>query len=202
MSRSNNFDGVRLIAALAVLFSHQFALTGRAEPALGGIPLGSYAVFVFFAMSGYLVTASWIGDPNLARFMARRLLRIWPALAIVVTTCASMAIYLDFDPPFGRMAGQEYLYNLVFAGFDWPFFQANPWHQMNLSLWSIPYEVKCYVALGALAFLSGRHLRSAAVLAATPFLGHIPPRWFFTGRSFLRVHCSFKSGAAMGFSWH
>ncbi len=78
----NNFDGIRLLAALAVLVSHQFAVSGLPEPVFGSfISLGSSGVVVFFVISGYLVTRSWLNDPSLLRFAARRLLRIWPGLA-------------------------------------------------------------------------------------------------------------------------
>ncbi len=47
--QDNCFDFIRHIAALAVLVSHHFALTGRSEPYLfGGVKLGTAAVVVFF----------------------------------------------------------------------------------------------------------------------------------------------------------
>ncbi len=53
MNRSNNFDAVRILAALAVLVSHQYALTGRPEPVVRGADtLGGLGVLVFFSISG------------------------------------------------------------------------------------------------------------------------------------------------------
>ena len=81
----NNFDFIRLCAALCVVVSHQFALTGLPEPViLKTHSLGGLGVLIFFTVSGFLVAQSWDSDPNIARFAARRLLRLWPGLAGLV----------------------------------------------------------------------------------------------------------------------
>ena len=60
--RRNNFDALRISAALAVLVSHAVPLTeGSRIPqplvvlSRGQTDLGSVAVLVFFVISGYLV---------------------------------------------------------------------------------------------------------------------------------------------------
>jgi peptidoglycan/LPS O-acetylase OafA/YrhL len=45
---------------------------------------------VFFTISGYLISESWDRVPNLARFFARRALRIFPAL--IVCTVLSIIV--------------------------------------------------------------------------------------------------------------
>ena len=73
----NNFDAIRIVAAFTVLYSHQFALTGRPEPSFFGLhSWGGLAVIVFFVVSGFLVTGSWYNDPSVLRFGARRVLRL------------------------------------------------------------------------------------------------------------------------------
>jgi len=55
----NNFDGVRLLGAVFVLLSHQFALSGRAEPLIiGQHSLGNLGGLMFFSISGFLVMQS------------------------------------------------------------------------------------------------------------------------------------------------
>lgn len=50
----NAFDALRFLAAFLVLFSHSYALYGLSEPRpIAGYKLGSIAVFVFFAISGF-----------------------------------------------------------------------------------------------------------------------------------------------------
>ena len=58
----------------------------------GGPDFGDIAVAVFFAISGFLVTASWISDPRLRSFVMRRALRILPGLwAVLLVTVARSA---------------------------------------------------------------------------------------------------------------
>ena len=81
----NNFDALRLVGALLVLISHQFALSGRREPMfVGDHSFGNLGVLVFFSISGYLVTSSWLNDPHILRFCVRRTLRMLPALCVSI----------------------------------------------------------------------------------------------------------------------
>jgi len=50
--------------------------------------LGLVGVFVFFIISGYLVTESYCRSPAPGRFAARRVLRIYPGLLLNVLVCA------------------------------------------------------------------------------------------------------------------
>lgn len=123
--RRNNFDALRLVGAFLVLISHQFALSGRWEPRfVGDHSFGNLGVLIFFSISGYLVTASWLSDPNILRFSARRALRMAPAL------CVSIPLTLA-----------------VIAALGLTGFPENPRHLTNGSLWTIKYEVGCYVLL-------------------------------------------------------
>jgi peptidoglycan/LPS O-acetylase OafA/YrhL len=93
-SRDNNFDVLRLSAAALVLVSHSFALTGRHEP-LAPHTLGTVGVEIFFVVSGFLVTRSWVGDPSFRAFMGKRIRRIFPGLiaAVLATGLVFGAIY-------------------------------------------------------------------------------------------------------------
>ena len=161
-AHTNNFDFIRIAAALAVLFSHQHALVGRFEPAVLGIhTLGGFAVLVFFVISGYLVTASWINDPHVFRFAARRALRVWPALiAVVVLSTYALGAWttqLPLGEYLRNAATTQYLANIwlnnqvalpgVFLNNPLP-------HSVNGSIWTIPFEVACY-AVVAIAGLLG-----------------------------------------------
>ena len=109
MTKQNNFDGLRLIGAMMVLVSHQFALSGRVEPhVVGDVSWGAFGVLIFFSISGLLVGQSWLDDPDVGRFSQRRLLRIWPGLAAVVLVASAAALIVAGD--FARVA---YLANLL-----------------------------------------------------------------------------------------
>lgn len=144
-----------------VLASHQFALSGRPEPLT---PIGSWGgtgVLVFFAISGFLVAGSWVHDPHPARFAARRLLRIWPGLLIALVLVAWV-----LGPLVSSLGVRAYYASpLTWGYFEqlglWSFrpllpgvFTGNPLPESaNGSLWTIPIEVRCYLALLLLGVL-------------------------------------------------
>ena len=75
--RHNNFDALRLVAAAAVVFSHSFLIvegTQDHEPLIwltgNQSILGLVGVFVFFAISGFLVTQSFEQTGDAWRFLA------------------------------------------------------------------------------------------------------------------------------------
>lgn len=143
----NNFDALRLIGALLVVFSHQFALSGRWEPRfVGNHSFGNLGVLIFFSISGYLVTASWTNDPHLGRFTVRRLARLLPALAVSMPCTFAIASALGL------------------LGFP-----DNAHHKLNGSLWTIPFEVACYILLALMGSISTRPALWLAIAISTSF---------------------------------
>ena len=87
--RDNNFNLLRMAAATAVLVSHAYPLSlgdGVAEPLLHylGMDLGTLAVYMFFAISGYFVTQSFHKNSGLIEFCIARIFRIYPALFVAL----------------------------------------------------------------------------------------------------------------------
>ena len=81
-----NFDIMRLVAALLVVVSHTYPLSGQPPLRIMGVEdLGALGVSIFFVISGYLVTGSYQRDPR--TYLLKRLLRIEPGLiaSLVVT---------------------------------------------------------------------------------------------------------------------
>ena len=82
-------DGIRAFAVLAVMVGHASQVAGWRIGSGGGI-----GVFVFFVLSGFLITALLIeerdrtGTNRLGKFYARRALRLLPALVVVLAFCA------------------------------------------------------------------------------------------------------------------
>ncbi|MBR8055653.1 acyltransferase family protein [Burkholderia vietnamiensis] len=180
MNHKNNFDFLRLAAAFSVLFAHQHALLGQAEPSIGNrIGLGQLSVAVFFTISGYLVAQSWERDPHIARFAGKRLLRVWPGLAAVTLLSAlvlgpivSTLPLRDYiaDPRFAH-----YMANLRFAiTYELPgVFERNPFpNAVNGSTWTIPLEIRCYLYLclvGAIGLLRKRLITLSVVVALVAY---------------------------------
>lgn len=179
----NRFDILRLIAAWLVLFSHAFPLGGQPdrEPlasTIGIDTLGGLGVAIFFVLSGYLVTLSLQRSPNLLVFLRRRAVRIYPALAAACLLCAlalgPMLSELPWLAYFRHATTWDYLKTMnafqiryalpgVFVDTPLP-------HAVNGSLWSLPYELKCYLALALLTLLP-LSLRAKVLLAFGLLLG-------------------------------
>jgi peptidoglycan/LPS O-acetylase OafA/YrhL len=113
---------------------------------------------MFFGLSGFLVAGSLLRSKSLIEFVGLRILRIVPALAVEVLLSAlllgplltSFSLVNYFSDP------QLYRYFLNILGdihYELPgLFLANPVPKVvNIQLWTIPVELKCYVALSVLA---------------------------------------------------
>jgi peptidoglycan/LPS O-acetylase OafA/YrhL len=170
----NHFDLARFVAALMVMASHAFALTQRGpyvEPLvyLSGhrTDMGAVGVAAFFIMSGYLITGSWQRNHDLGDFLRARALRILPGLAVALIFCAAVGALLTVSP-------ERYLPSaLSFVGRNLLMFRGqgelegvflhNPLSPtINGSLWTLRYEVMCYLAVAALGLV--RQLRAPVLL--------------------------------------
>ncbi len=167
--RDNNFNLIRILAALAVLVSHSFALAvgrGAYEPLSHwlGISSGTVAVDVFFITSGLLVTASLLRSRSIVEFASARILRIFPALwvmlALTVFGLGATVSTLGSAAYFSSAVTWHYLLKcatLVYnVSFELPgVFANNPYPDaVNGSLWSLPVEVRMYLVLAALWLLT------------------------------------------------
>ena len=83
-SRDNNLTMIRIVATLFVFAGHMGVLLGGEPPFLGGFGLHEIGVDLLFLMSGYLITKSWLSDPDPLRFAVRRFFRLWPPFAVMV----------------------------------------------------------------------------------------------------------------------
>ncbi|CUR58291.1 putative Sugar acetylase [metagenome] len=184
--RSNNLDALRLIGALAVIFGHAYHIVGRPfeNPVVAGYPVQTLGVVIFFAISGYLITASWSRTKNPVSYFAARSLRIFPALALVVLVCmfviGPLVTVLPtgqyFDAPnFWSYLGNIILrpqYELPGVWGDHPYPNA-----VNGSLWTLPAEFFCYL-LVPLVFLFPKVARIPVIgllLAASVWYSMTPP---------------------------
>lgn len=173
-SRSeNNFDVLRLLAALMVLFGHSFDLTGTLEPLgqIHEISWGSVGVLIFFSISGFLVARSWDFDRHLGAFAAKRALRLLPALVVALLLSALVLGPLVTSLPLGAyftdpstksyvldnaLLQSNFLLPGVFAHTIYP-------NAVNGSLWTLPVEAKAYLLLAAFGVL-GLLIRVRAVM--------------------------------------
>jgi peptidoglycan/LPS O-acetylase OafA/YrhL len=136
-SRIAGLDGLRAIAIIAVISSHLGLymslppeLAGRLIPVIGG----GAGVTWFFVLSGYLITTLLVrekertGSISITRFMARRLLRLTPGLAVFVAVVGTL-MYLGLISKtwVGLLLAAGYLYNFVGYGGDYTPELAHTW---------------------------------------------------------------------------
>src|SRR5271154_5317973 len=86
-NRSNNFNFLRLLFAIFVVYSHSFVLVANKQRdyldfTRGQTYLGEIAVDGFFIISGYLITMSWCRNERFWEFLKKRCLRIYPAFLV------------------------------------------------------------------------------------------------------------------------
>ncbi len=169
--RVNNFDFIRLCAAIFVIVSNAFALNGVPyDPyyawTLHGT-LSEIGINIFFTVSGLLVTRSWDGDPNAFRFALRRILRIVPGLAVVTLLCVFMmgplVTTLPKDEYFASPLLPGFLHNILIYpiqyGLPGVFANTPTPGVVNGSLWTLAVGASMAIGvaiLGTLGFLRWR----------------------------------------------
>jgi peptidoglycan/LPS O-acetylase OafA/YrhL len=170
--RYNNFDLLRVFGSLLVIYGHAHSLTGTAPPSFAANGVATIGVKIFFSISGYLVAESWLRDPNPFRFLARRSLRIFPALIVVTVLTAFLAgpllTRLSFTDYFGQPGTLYFLNNIrLYITYFLPgLFETNVYpNAVNGSLWSLPVEFAMYL-LTPLLISVAVLLRSRAAFAA------------------------------------
>lgn len=99
-------NGIRAIASLAVLVAHMNdRLVLRDISPTGPINLGRFAVSIFFALSGFLITYLLIlekdktGTVAIAKFYIRRILRIWPLYFTYIAVAIICNYFWDLENP-------------------------------------------------------------------------------------------------------
>ncbi len=196
MERHNNFDALRLIAAISVIFSHAFLIgEGRqdTEPLMwltgGQTILGVVGVFVFFTISGYLVTQSYELTRSAPRFAAKRALRIYPGLLLCLVLSAFVLGPWATSLPLRGYFGDSGTYTYVVSNFT----MINPTHTLpgvwftkwgaggaiDGPLWTLPCEVAMYIMVLLLGVLRAIDLRVIGALIVFGMAGI----WFDTASS-------------------
>jgi peptidoglycan/LPS O-acetylase OafA/YrhL len=180
----NNFGALRILLAVAVVFSNSFLLGDGVTDA---DPMkrfnhrqaitGHVAVDLFFIMSGYLVALSLMRDvelqkgaglrkAGLARYFLHRIRRVYPGFILAAVFSFLIVLPLAggrITPPGHLGAASDFVYRTLRLG--WPTysgaFRTNPFpDDVNQSLWSIPYGFWCYIlaaVLSAIGVLRSRY---------------------------------------------
>ena len=187
-SSRNSFGFLRLLFAFAVLVSHTFKLGyGQDDPvglwSHGQAEIGSLSVTGFFVISGFLITRSG-RRTALGRFAWHRVLRILPAFWICLLVTAFVLAPIVALIERGSLSGfwghpegpLQYVWHNWFIAIrqyeisglllDVPYGRMTGSGAIDGSLWSLVYEMMCYVMVAALAVFGILRRARVAVLAA------------------------------------
>jgi peptidoglycan/LPS O-acetylase OafA/YrhL len=158
---NNNLDLFRIIASCMVIVGHSYVLFPVAgsqdiiKTWTGFTYSGALAVKIFFFISGLVVTNSLLQKKSAKTFVVSRVFRIFPALLFLLVISAlvigpfmsSFTFHQYFDAPGTYNYIKQNLilktnYNLPRVFDDVPYAGA-----VNGSLWTLFYEVACYLFL-------------------------------------------------------
>jgi peptidoglycan/LPS O-acetylase OafA/YrhL len=161
---TTGFDYLRLGLSLAVLFWHSIsaAYGGAAETPIWTGPLRSLPAAIlpmFFALSGFLVAGSLLRT-RLYQFLGLRFLRIFPALGVEITLSALLLgpilTTLPLAAYFSAPEFRAYFLNAI----GWIHYtlpgvidETGAPRIINGQLWTIPFELECYITLAVLALV-------------------------------------------------
>ncbi|WP_431236986.1 acyltransferase family protein [Mycolicibacterium aichiense] len=188
--RANALNALRLLLAVSVIVWHSFGLTGHHVNYLPAQRLiADVGVDGFFAISGFLITASWLSNPQLRSYFLARGLRIlpglWLCLAVTALIIAPIAVSIQGGSgmklllsraPFEYILGNSAIEMLrpdiggTPSGVPFP----GSW---NGSLWTLYFEAQCYVAIalfGVLGLLTRRWFIPLALALAVCWTAVLP----------------------------
>ncbi|MGH1517306.1 acyltransferase family protein [Chryseobacterium sp. JK1] len=220
-SRINNFDFLRFIFASFVIISHSYGLLGSTEGDVlarltnGQMRFSYIGVHGFFIISGYLIFNSLLRCKGLADYYWKRVLRLYPALIVVLflTVLLAPAVYESSIPYWHNTSVYTYIpknLTLFFRqkGID-GVFENNPYtSSINGSLWTICYEFSMYVMVSSLFFIRKKSFVKiiVALIFVTSYILSVFKPYLLNGLfmkielvsgSFYNLMCFFTGGMLM-----
>lgn len=171
--RYHNFDIIRLIAAIMVVYSHSFVLSGKVEP--GALiyknTFGGLGVAIFLMVSGFLVAQSWDRTQNIYSYMKARMLRILPGLFATIMFCVfiigPLTTNLSLIDYFHNWTTVDYFKNITMYNVRYSLpgvFETNPYkYAVNGSLWTICYEFSFYIMLALASIGIKKYVKSIKI---------------------------------------
>jgi peptidoglycan/LPS O-acetylase OafA/YrhL len=155
-SRFFVWDWVRLFCAMAVIYSHSFSLfKANGTDDLIRVWTGEFtnsgevSVWIFFVISGFLVTRSGVTSSSFRNFILKRIARIYPAL--IVCNMFTVLVIFFLVPESNKFSMLRYfsinsisLTNLFeLEGV----FNTNLVNAINGPLWTLANEIRLYIAV-------------------------------------------------------
>jgi peptidoglycan/LPS O-acetylase OafA/YrhL len=219
--RCNALNAFRLGLAAEVILWHSFRITGTEVSSKAVVQL-LFAVGVdgFFALSGFLIASSWLRHPQVRDYLVARALRILPGLYVCLIVTAfvfapiSLAVQggsamglLRSSAPFEYVLKNATLLADLQLDVDGTPRRVPVAGLWNGSLWTLIWEVLCYLAIAAIGVvgLADRRWVSPAILALAVGAAILLPPLTFPGvwtlqQLAVRFAIMFSAGALM-YQW-
>lgn len=182
-NRQNNFDLIRLLGALCIRISHSYGLLDKGHQQWAfyisdeEMILGTFGMYAFFTMSGYLVVQSFINSKSYGQYFLKRALRLLPGLMlvnlVVLLACATVTDLPVKDYFLNWQTWRYWFVNSslvrlqdalpgVFTHMQTP--------EINGVLWALLLEVKLYVVIAVLSLLTLLRRKWVLLALAVPLL--------------------------------
>lgn len=185
-NRQNNFGFLRLLFAYLVIFGRSPDIIGRAagrDPLFlltGTIPLGDLAVDGFFLISGYLICQSFEHSKSFFNYLAKRVLRIYPAFVVVWLLTLFVLVPMSGGlTEFLNIGISGWLKNIMkmfmlSEPFVEGFLLLDYFQTLNGALWTIRYEFLCYLLIPVVALfgLNKKSVLALAILFIAAYITH------------------------------
>jgi exopolysaccharide production protein ExoZ len=181
-------QAARAIAALSIVYYHSWTSIVRfpkdtAYQIPGLTTYGWFAVYFFFAISGYVICLVVSRETfQVPSFLIKRLFRLYPLWLVILTTFAATAWLWrglqSFETP------SYFLYSAtLLPTFDYPFYNVG---------WSLQPEIAFYLVVAAAVPLFGLRGLVAFLLVSTLAAQLIDMPWYLTYLG--RYHAFFLAG--------
>lgn len=199
MRYNPSLDGVRAVAVVAVMAFHA---------KVSWAPGGYFGVDIFFVLSGYLITSLLLSELqrneriDLVGFYARRLLRLAPAMLLLLVIYVATAAWLFPQVPYSASMRDAVVVLMYFSDYTQALFG---YPQALLHTWSLAVEEHFYLIwpllLGLFAGrVPGRRRSRTAFVVLTAVLFMLATNWRLLaaglGQSWVSLYYRFDSHAS------
>ena len=157
ISRRNNFDLIRLFAALQVVIWHLKTYLGLTVPTKSFFDGIKYfpGVPIFFVISGFLIYSSFDRNKDLKQYFKNRVLRIFPALWVAFFILFGILYFFGYEAGSATelikwIVAQLTLFQQYTPQGIHAYIDGNP----NHSLWTIRVEFGFYILVPVFAWLA------------------------------------------------
>lgn len=191
-SKYNNFGFLRLVASLLVFVGHVFQLQENRGQQLNvfdviypTVGVSTVGLCIFFFISGFLITNSWVNKPIFWSYLKNRIIRIYPGLIMYYVVLLIFIAPASTDLPVEAYFSQVSIFTRNFyqaLTLGTPeiqsLFEHNPFpNRINGSLWTIRTEFSLYIMVAFLSIFSLAYSRKffwiTALTLLYPLCGNI-----------------------------